>query len=71
MIKIQHDKQGIHIDMDFRIATRLACGSIALGRKGCQKAIEEAPQMYKSDYKKYLDELNEFIQKLQDAVIDC
>ena len=68
MIKIRHDKQGIHIDLDFYAANRLAYGSIAEGRKGCQKALEKAPEMFKYQYQQYLDELNELIQKLQDAV---
>ena len=68
MIKVQHDEQGIHIDLDFYAANNLAYGSIAAGRKGCQQALEEASEMFKPQYKQYLDELNELIQKLQDAV---
>ena len=68
MIKVQQDEQGIHIDLDFYAANRLAYGSIAEGRQGCQRALEEASDMFKPNYQQYLDELNEFIQKLQDAV---
>lgn len=70
MIKIHHDEQGIHIDLDFYTANRLAYGSIAAGRKGCQEAVEKASEMFKDEYQQYLDELNEFIQKLQDGVTD-
>lgn len=68
MIKIRHDEQGIHIDLDFYTANRLAYGSIAAGREGCRKALEKAPEMFRDEYQQNLDELNEFIQKLQDGV---
>lgn len=68
MIKVSHDKQGIHIDLDFYVANDFAYGSIAAGRTGCQKALEESSDLFKSRYQLYLDELNEFIQKLQDEV---
>lgn len=68
MMSMEFDEHGIHIDLDFYAANRLAYGSIAEGREGCQKALEEAPEMFKYQYQQYLDELNEFIQKLQDVV---
>ena len=70
MIKIRHDETGIHIDLDFYTANRLAYGSIAAGREGCRKALEEAPEIFRDEYQQNLDELNEFIQKLQDGVTD-
>lgn len=68
MIKVSHDKEGIHIDLDFYVANAFANGSIAAGRTGCQKALEESNDLFKSQYQLYLDEINEFIQKLQNEV---
>ena len=70
MIKMHYDEQGIHIDLDFYTANNLAYGSIAEGRKGCQRAIKKAPELFKYQYEQYLNELEEFIQKLQDVVTD-
>lgn len=68
MIKAEYDDQGIHIDIDFYTANRLAYGSIAAGRKGCQEALEKASELFKPEYERCLDELNDFIKKLQDCV---